>query len=193
MRRTVCRVSRPSLSNFLLLPLISPPTSFLLSLPLILLSLHRPLPHYQSWPNADLNPLTSQLHYPLQPFLHTHPRKRGSRTPSQPPQPTHPKAQSFNLPQYRPPQKNLCHTPLIVYDFIFNQMCRFLNPSGGKQWSFGWGGAWIIRRPFLLLSRRPNWKWRKSVPRRVWPSGGIIWCFVLFLIPKCHFWCHQCW
>lgn len=133
------RMRRTSLSSlrliFLPFSLISFPP-FFLSLLLILLSLHHPIPHYQSWPNADLYPLTSQLHYPLQPFLHIHPRRGASfplfATPTKlsPPIP----------PKYRSP-KPLPHIPsLIVYDFIFNQMWRFLNLRGesyGGQWSFG--------------------------------------------------------
>lgn len=104
MRGTVCQVSisylftpnHPSMSDS---PHIAPISllSFLplfLSPLLILLSRHHPIPHYQSWPNADLNPLTSRLHYPLQPFLHTHQRKRGSSPLSQTP-----KAPSSNPPE----------------------------------------------------------------------------------------------
>lgn len=148
----VCRVSvlylftpkHPSPSNFppLFSHLVFPP--FCLSLLLILLSLHHPIPHYQSWPNADLNPLTSQLHYPLQPFLHIHPR-RGASFPlfANPP-----KAQSSNPPQ-NIDLPNLCHIyHLSLYMISFSIKCGGFwiwgeNLMGGNEALDGGGKLFV--------------------------------------------------
>lgn len=148
--------NHPSLSNFLFISLFfSFSPLFLLrflSLLLILLSHHHPIPHYQSWPNADLNPLTSRLHYPLQPFLHIHQRKRGSSLFLKPPKLSPP-----NPPNIDP--QNLCLIYLlIVYDFIFNQMWMFLNLRGqfyGGNKALEGGGKLFVP-PFLLPSPHPS-------------------------------------
>lgn len=110
--------------------------------------------------------------------------------------PLPPKRSVLQSPPKYSSSKPLPHRQsLIGYaDFIFNHNFWMWSecPILWAQWSFGQRG-WFIRTPFLPLNHHPNWNWCKSVPRRVWPSAGIISCFVLSLIPKCHFWSHQCW